>query len=119
MSLWEAKGLRKCTKCGTSRLVESLSDGCCADAEWCDRQRAVPTRISATWAAIEEDLRTSGASAFEVDGRRFMLVDIGRTGELVGEVAEETLYHAPLDFSRFSPEKGFTYTAPKKKVSNG
>lgn len=119
MSQWAARGVSKCNKCGELRLDSGLQDGACVDAEWCARQQAVPRHIAVSWGQMQQDIAQSGATAFEVEGRRYMLVDIGRTGELVGEAAEEVLHYAPLDLSRFSMEKGFTYTSTKKKVSNG
>lgn len=119
MSQWEAKGVKQCSQCGTTRLQSGLQDGACSDTAWCASRQAVPRHIAGNWGSIQDDLQQGGAAAFEVGERRFMLVDIGRTGELVGEVAEEVLYHAPLDLSRFSAEKGFTYTSTKRKVSRG
>lgn len=89
MSQWTAKGVSKCSKCGVVRLDSGLQDGACTDTDWCARQQAVPRHIAAGWAQMQQDIAQSGAAAFEVEGKRYMLVDIGRTGELVGETVGE------------------------------
>lgn len=89
MSQWEAKGMGKCRLCGTTNKLEHLTEDACSNTEWCAKQRVVLTYLAQKWGSVLADLSTSGAAAFEVGEKRYMLVDIGRTGELVGETVEE------------------------------
>ncbi len=81
MSQWEAKGVRKCTRCGTTRLESALSNGSCADASWCAKRTAVPSLIAQELVRISEDLEQLGCAGFEVEGKKYVLYGVSNTAQ--------------------------------------
>lgn len=89
MSQWDLKGWKKCTKCGTMKPEPSLPDGQCADANWCDKQTAIPSMIAQDWARIHEDMRSLGCAGFEVEGKKYVLYSVSGGETVSSEVDDE------------------------------